>query len=366
MKQHWVPQYYFRMFTQGSDAINLITRASLQPKYNAPIRGQSAKPNFYGSFEVEQKLCELEGRHSIALRRLRNLAQDCDDAEMSRDEHLALLEAILLQRSRTLLAYEKQSNALSEMMTAMFCHYVRQTSEIESRQSILDEIERGRCQVSFDRTALVLQEIGIHLSSCALIADLEIYGLINRTNCPFVFSDSPVVFHNAYYGRVSDRGVLGLQSPGLQIFFPLDEVTAFMLIDPATYKVIGQTAGNVDIINVSDVSHLNALQIKHSENCVYFADRADESYVMDLCRLHFAGNSPPRAEYRELRHWIVNGRCEDLLMQMIEPQLSHTLSLTFLEHAILDDDQFIFRRRCPELAEEHTRRFSQWIHSMKM
>lgn len=53
---------------------------------------------------------------------------------------------------------------------------------------------------------------------------------------PFIFGDAPVVFYNSYYRNVTARGVLGLQSPGLQIFFPLDSTTLLLLMDDKVYS----------------------------------------------------------------------------------------------------------------------------------
>src|SRR5436853_90242 len=72
--QHFVPQFYFRLFTGGENRIHLLNKKDSRIIRNASIKGQCAKHRFYGSDEIERWLCLLEGQQSVALREIRDLA----------------------------------------------------------------------------------------------------------------------------------------------------------------------------------------------------------------------------------------------------------------------------------------------------
>lgn len=73
------------------------------------------------------------------------------------------------------------------------------------------------------------------------ISDLLPCFLINKTEFPFVFSDTPIVLYNTSFSQMRNRGVLGWQSQGLQVFYPLTPSVCLMLYDADAY--FGDAAG---------------------------------------------------------------------------------------------------------------------------
>ena len=202
-----------------------------------------------------------------------------------------------------------------------------------------------------DPQAVVLRSILDHTEAVPLIYDLKMCLLRNRTDDPFIFSDSPVVFYNTYYRKVIDRGVLGLQTPGLQVFMPLDSRTTLMLIDATVYEGRYRESDFVDIVHRSDISHLNAIQLHHSSHGVYFSDRQSGEYVRDLLRAHADRLSKPKTEFHIRKNWLVDGQPTDELDQVFERQLDHQLELSFVECTPIEASAFHFRRRCPDCRE---------------
>ena len=49
---HYVPQFYFRRFSQDGHSICLLTRATGKTVALAPIKGQASKVGYYGAEEV--------------------------------------------------------------------------------------------------------------------------------------------------------------------------------------------------------------------------------------------------------------------------------------------------------------------------
>lgn len=353
---HFVPQYYFRLFT-GSDrhVCAYLKRHGRVVPY-APIKGQCARRTFYGKAEIEKGFSLLEGHHASALRAIVRAAGSDDVKEITNEHFAWLLQAIVFQRARTMLEVEKEWPACEAMILKLFKEHLRHTLPPEKIDEYVGPIERGEVRVSEDPTATVSRQISVALESAALLADLELRIVRNHTDYPFVFSDSPVVFYNLYYQNITDHGVLGYQTPGLMVFYPLTPQLQLLMIDPATYTGAISRSPFCDVINRADVSNINALQLHHSSAVIYFADMRDASYVQDLYGVHAANITKPQATFRVRDDLLVDGVPSDgEIMHAFEPQVNHRLALSFVECVPVAAGKFSFRCRSPDLVAEHRR-----------
>ncbi len=241
-------------------------------------------------------------------------------------------------------------------MLKMFKEHLLHTLPPEEIDKYVGPIERGEVRITEDPTATVFRQISVALESASLLVDLQPRLIRNYSDYPFVFSDSPVVFYNLYYQHITDCGVLGLQTPGLMIFYPLTPTLQLMMIDPEAYTGSFANGPFCDITDRSDVSHLNALQMHHSSAVIYFADPSDAEYVEALYQTHAPRTSKPEAEFRVRTDLLVDGNPTDgEIMHTFEPQLNHSLSLSFVDCTPVMPEEFSFRYRSPELVEEHKR-----------
>ncbi|PQO28132.1 DUF4238 domain-containing protein [Blastopirellula marina] len=353
---HFVPQYYFRLFTGGQRHIcaYLTQHKCVIPR--APIKGQCARHKFYGSAEIENHFSLLEGLHASALQTLVKAAENDNIHEFTWEHFPWLLQAIVFQRARTMLEVEKTFPVLEGMMLKMFKEHLLHTLSPEDIEEYVGPIERGEVRIFEDPTATVLRQISVALESASLLVDLQPRLIRNHSDYPFVFSDSPVVFYNLYYQYITDRGVLGLQTPGLMIFYPLTPRLQLLMIDPAVYTGSIANGPFCDIVDRSDVSHLNALQMHHSNSAIYFAHMGDAEYVEELYKAHAPQITKPQAEFRVCQNLLVNGEpFDEEIMHTFEPQLNHMLSLSFLDCKPVMPEEFSFRHRSPEIVEEHDR-----------
>lgn len=271
---------------------------------------------------------------------------------------VCLMEAVLFQRSRTALEVEKQNPAMESLCLEMFKQYLVHAPDISDRDKIIEAIESGRVRITQNPQAAVLNSISIALESVPLISDLGIYLIRNQTDYPFLFSDAPVVLCNTYLRNVTTRGVVGIQTPGLQIFLPLDSRTTLMLIDEGVYSGHYKIRHALDIMERSDVSQLNAIQLQHSLNAIYFADRGSADYVNDLWRAHKPSIVPPRNVFRIMRNALIDGEPQDgPIYHAFEPQLNVSLSLSFIECTPIPEAEYRFLYRSPELVAEHKKRY---------
>lgn len=245
-----------------------------------------------------------------------------------------------------------------------FKEYLKHNSDSNFYARFIKEVEDGNVSISEPTQSTVLRSIAIAMEGQLLISDLDLHIIRNYSDYPFVFSDAPVVFCNTYYQNVTYRGVLGLQTPGLQIFYPLDSVTMVMLSDDQVYGGNRLKSVFIDIMERCDVSQLNALQLHHSLNAVYFADADDEEYVTLLWSAHKNRIVPPRMDFGIRKEWLVDGKPPDgTLYHTFEPQLNIKLDLSFIECTPAKAEDYKFRRRSPELIEEHKKQILEKEHA---
>jgi Protein of unknown function (DUF4238) len=348
--QHFVPRFYFRMFTGGTDCIHVLLTKTSRLVFNAPIKGQCARHRFYGPDRIEAALCELEGRCSVALKKMRDWVSPGSMVTITPADYATVLTAVLLQRSRTELEVNKQAPAAEALRLELFKEYLKHAPEIDNREAILECIESGHITITAEPSSVVAQRMATGLAQTALITDLDFHLLRNQTDYPFIFSDSPVVFHNRYYERVTERGVLGLQTPGLLVIYPLGSRTLFMLVDHEVYGGSYLKQLVIDVNRRYDVSRLNALQLHHSENAVYFADASASEYVVQLWEAEKRRIIPPKDRFEKRRGWLVHGQpTDDTIYQVFERLLNVNLDLSFIHCTPIDPSKYVFRRRSPTL-----------------
>ena len=350
--QHFVPQYYFRFFSENDSHISSILKKDGRLIPAAPIKGQCSGDNFYGSKELESFFSTLESKHARAHRAAIEIAWNGREEIFSPDEYRNLLEVVTFQRSRTLLEIEKSWPAQSQMMLDMFRHHLVH-SEHDEKQRMVEMIDSGAVKITEPPQATVLRTLDVAMESAPLISDLEMLLLRNQTDYPFIFGDAPVIHYNMYARDVKNRGVLGTQCPGLQIFYPLDPGTCLVLFDPEKYTGPFGEYLQYDVHERSDVSSINALQLYHSSRSIYFGPADCAEYVRQLWDTHSGSLVAPRAQYNGNANFWVDGKPpEGKLMHTFQPQLNYELKLSFFEYEPVAQRDYTFGRRSPELVEE--------------
>jgi hypothetical protein len=325
----------------------------------APLKGQCARKNFYGSKELEGLFSQLEQRQCNSIRAALQVANFASAPDFTPEELYHFLEAVIFQRARTALEIEKKAPATGAFMLEAFKHYLKSRKDLKRVDEMISHIEAGNVTVTEPASATIIRSIGTALDNTLAIADLRICLLRNRTDYPFIFSDAPVVFYNMYCRKVRNRGVLGLQCPGLQIFFPLNPWTLALLIDGDKYEGPFKEYLQFDVLERSDVSQINALQLHHSLNTIYFGQPDHESYARDLWAAHRRSLTPISNNFVVgAKFWIDGKPPEGTLLQMFEPQIEHELSLTFVNCRPISEADYVFSPRNSEIHEELRQRLS--------
>ena len=354
VNQHFVPQYYFRHFSETDRTIGaLLLRDGKSIPY-APIKGQCARNNFYGSKELESIFSQLESMHCHSIRAAIEIAWHSQAEFFSVQELTGLFEAIVFQRGRTALEIEKQVPAMQGQRLHMFKHYLKHKEGIENRDELICHLESSKVTISEPPQATIGRSVSTALEAAPLIMDMRLLLLRNRTDYPFIFSDAPVVFYNNFCRQVKNRGVLGMQCQGLQIFYPLDSHTCLLLMDREKYTGPFEGCVQYDLERRSDVSQINAMQLHHSLNSVYYGSRRNEDYISDLWRSHRATIKTPTSECRTNVDFLVDGRRPDgEIMHVMEHQINFELNLSFIDCDPVAEHEYIFAPRSKDLYDEH-------------
>ena len=227
--QHFVPQFYFRHFADDPKRISLLLKSNGNVINHAAIKGQCSKKGFYGPAQIEKAVSEAEGKYCQGVRAALEVAWVKSAPFFNQDEYVWLLQGIVFQRCRTAAEARRRAMAAEDLRLFWLRKHIEERNDVVRRDEILRAIDRKEISITLPRSVVVAQSIVDSLPNTFLISDLSLSLIRNRTDYPFVFSDAPVVFYNKYCELVRNRGVLGMQCPGLLIFYPLDNWTCAIL-----------------------------------------------------------------------------------------------------------------------------------------
>ncbi len=270
-----------------------------------------AKDYFYSKdVSIESVLSNLESRqHSIM-----NSIIASNGIPKDPKDYLILISFICMQHARTEMAKMRGD---------------------ESMKLLSDEIVEGLlgnsdvAEITFPKIHLMKMQRS--LQSIPLLGDLIPLVLINKTQKDFIFSDNPVVFHNTALNKAKSIGILGLQSPGLQIFCPMGDKMMLMLYDPKFYSVNIKENYSLEIIDENDVDQLNTLQFLNCYENVFFSDKSKETEINSLHKKvkHLVGKRTMKKQIIQIpddkddRKWD--------LMHMYEERPKYDLKLSFVK-----------------------------------
>ncbi|MBU0618193.1 MAG: DUF4238 domain-containing protein, partial [Planctomycetes bacterium] len=230
LNQHWIPQYYFRLFSKGSSHIHLLLKSRDRVVLNAPIKGQCARRRFYGPPDFESALASLESTDAAVIRRAITHTWN-PNAPMLDEDHMLLVRASVFQRARSSPQANREAAALESFSLYAFRHYVATAPGIEDRGRLLAAIDSRKCRIKVSTQYAVALAMSEAMRGAPFFLDLGVRFLRNQTDFPFIFGDAPAIFVNPFLKKIQSRGVLGATTPGLIVVWPLDGRTMLLLVD---------------------------------------------------------------------------------------------------------------------------------------
>jgi hypothetical protein len=249
---HFVPQFYLRRFSADGRSIAVLHKASGRIIDRAPIRGQCAIDNFYGWHpEAESSLSVLESMSAAVIARV--LEAERLPLRGSGDYEAFNLH-IALQALRT--------RAMADSNDVMTDRFVRLMAQGRSE---LEGIDLEKFNIGNSYPAAL--PIKIALEAFPALGSLESCLLKVGASNRFVTSDNPVTLYNSALSDVWWQGVTGLDSEGLQIFFPLSDRYCAYLYDPAVYRSPSNTG--LRILSQDDFAKIVVLIVLNSGKTLY-------------------------------------------------------------------------------------------------
>ena len=274
-RQHYVPRFYFRFFSE--DGINIeIYNIKRKEGFRGPFKHICSENYFYSkNLELEKNLSKIEERLTSVIKKL---IEDKDLSKLTTQEHFFLCLFITFQYTRT-----KMEKIISKQLTNLFVEFAVKPlirSDIGLKKKGITKEEIDDLKITHPKDHLL--KISYGLMDAPLIMNLKAVLLVNRTEKDFVFSDAPVVFHNTFFNQERNYGTTGFQSPGLQIFCPLNNKTMIMLFDENFYEIKHDSNHIVIVESESDIDSLNALQFFNCYENIYFSNKNQLRYIKNL------------------------------------------------------------------------------------
>lgn len=349
--QHYVPKYYFRCFSGNENAIGTLLLKDGTCIEHAPIRGQCAKNDFYGSQEIEQIFSKAESGYSNAMKYAQGLGYgDYDDVPV--EWWTQFCESITFQRGRTALECERIAVHNEKLSLFAFEHAAIHSFDPELQIQAKERLKNGEIRFHQDRRSAASFGAVMGMALAPAIYDLRVCFLQNHTDYPFVFADTPVVIYNSHCRQIRNRGVLGWQNRGLQVFYPLNPDICVMLFDPATYSGPATQQLRHAVTERKDVSQINALQFHESLHAVYFACQSHAEYVYSLWNCHRHLIKPRMPMGRTNTGMLIDDQpIQGEHIHMMLSQSSHDLDLTFVSTNKISEHDYSWKPRDPHAKE---------------
>ena len=279
--QHFVPQYYFRNFSNDEKSIRMLLKKTGKIIENTAIDNQASDDNFYGSIETEKDVTVFDTKYYELLSQT---VLDVNNNTLKNDIFKKIKEAILFQELRTLKEREDKE-PLMNFYDEFFQPQLEGINNYDSGISpdITDIIQNTFKKVlksmSDPKSQQIFSMFNIE-SKLTEIEDLKAIFLKNISGIPFIFGDTPVTrFNPALENTPFDKH--GNKHHGLAIHYPINSELSFLIFDNNSYNFPSDE--NVfEISNKNDINQLNKLQIHNSINSIYFKEFEYAQYVKGL------------------------------------------------------------------------------------
>lgn len=274
VKQHYVPQFYFRNFARDERicTYNLDSEEGYQP---TPISNICYERYFYGGAEIEEDLSRLESEMASTLHQIvdqRSLEPVKEDAQAR--FYLDLF--VTHTHSRTKSSREEAS-AFSQEILEMVTEIGVEAGELE--EDILEMVRNDELRLEGPDHQLYQL---MSLYGPIYFADLHRVLIWNDSSRNFIASDHPIVLDNSRFKDEIELNTTGYSSAGLQVFCPLSNNLLMIYFDPYAYQVDANSEHMVIVRDETVIGDLNKLQ-QHNclENC-YYREESDSAWVDGL------------------------------------------------------------------------------------
>lgn len=321
-KQHYVPKFYLKQFSPDG---KFVYAYNLEHKkgFRINIKNICQENYFYDkTTELEQILNKLEEKQGEVIKKI---IEKSNVSFLEIEERFYLHLFVLMQFTRT----KKSKDFVDQYINTIFDKHYKPLMKLSDdlkekgvKPELIDELK-----IKVERSHLIAMVPAI--MGAELIMDLLPVLVLNQTDKNFITSDSPLCFYN--YVNSNNHGFVGFQSPGLQIFCPLNKKILLLLIDPKYYYIDFDEKFIIHVNEPSDVDAVNKLQIFNCLENLIFSEHADENYLRQLHMQseNSLGNIKIKSEAVSKKHNEEGGQSE--IIKIFRTKIDYKLKLSFLK-----------------------------------
>lgn len=326
-RQHYVPQFYLKNFAINSkiQVYNLKTK-----RFNTMnCREVCSRDYFYAQMpEIERAFSGVEGEGN---RIISKIIKEHNLSTISTEDYCLLLYFISFLHSRTPRVKQESEQHLNGLSNYFFRSFIDHNIENLKEKGIEKEyLEKWRYNIDGPIHAFAMKSIMER--GPFLIKDLIPILFMNCSSRDFIVSDNPVVLHNSFFNNSPfgpAYGTTGLQSPGLQIFWPLDVKHMFVLYDVNFYNFKAISSEYTEIYLEEDIDALNSLQFFNCSDNILFANRSQEE---NISLLHLKYENLMNKEYHSIdtiKRTKSNGQESEIVINYFK-DIDYNLVLSFM------------------------------------
>lgn len=266
--QHYVPKFYFKLFSKNKKTICLYVISQNKFIEHATIKDQCSKSYFYSkNTNIKKIFSQLEGSaKNILTKIIKNNSLN----ELNNEEIENLKSNILFQHGRTKFAKDRE-NDLANFFFDLLKPKIYDDAKKAGEHISWESIKNTKIEMKSNYTLFLSMMTGI------LLIDMKACLLENKSQMDFIFSDNPVVFFNSFFNDKYSYGTTGLSSTGLQIFYPINSKLILFLYDSDFYEV-----RSTKINKTKDIKRLNGLQILNCDNNIYFENWDIKDKILEI------------------------------------------------------------------------------------
>lgn len=264
--QHYVPRFYLKNFAsqRGKDFIINVFDKTIQKSFKSNVTGVGGENAFYDltgeNLKVEERqalekiLSELDGSFSSVYSKLIQ-TRSLNSLKWKEKEIIATYVAIQELRTRETREYLKSTgDKIKE-----FLKDKKLSPELEKEVSEMD----NDTSIKTVHLKLVIGELLHERTLTKIILNMKWILYENNTTIPLWTSDHPINKYNPI--DLQPYGNLGLQSKGIQVFFPLTPKLGLLFCDVTEY---GLEPEKIVCIK-ENVTFYNATQVGYSTRHIF-------------------------------------------------------------------------------------------------
>lgn len=256
-KQHFVPRFYLKNFTDTPKRIGVHNFKNEKTVKSSNLYNQCQKDFFYDKDNViEDNLAKLEREVANLLRRI---IEEEHLSVLTNYELFNILFFVILQNSRTEVSSDK----------------VSQLGEV-----FIDKIV-GEHKLKIEKGHIIAMRNSFMLTYIA--SDLKLALLVNNTQIPFITSDHPVSLTNPLFDRINKKalGGVGYAKKGLVITFPISSKLCLVYYDYNSY-FLGRGRREIIIEDANNIKSINRMSASSCNENFYFDPELSDELINDI------------------------------------------------------------------------------------